>query len=996
MLCGSAAHAQSVIANIYPNGNYQFQPSSTLSFTASSAAGITNVSLQLNVTNLTTGQSFVKNLSLANGLSVTGPATSLNVSAALTSNTIYGAVIHITDANNSVASSSFSFDTISPAYTFEAEDYDYSSNGITGLYIDGPQTNGYAGLNSDSTDVSHNGAGGNAYRPNISGNVGGTNGLCTENASDTPRVQYSTGLQDYDVGFNNGGDYANYTRHYPAGTYNIFLRGSGGNGPQADAASLTVVAGTAYLSGAGPYQFSVAGKGWQTFTWCPLKDGSGNLAQITTDGSADTLQVKIDGGNCNQNFYMLLPINTNVVVSTVTITNISPDGSALYNQNNTFSFNAVSPTAPVDSGNIFVQVTATNLWGHGSVTSLSAGSGLTVTGQSTNWNASFPLVSNTLYTVLIQVTDANGIPVSSTVSFDTIVAPPLTPAPFSTYTFEAEDFNYQNGQFFDNPQTNAYYGLDGVSGVDFNLTAASQSDGYIRVGLNTEGPVGDKPRPAYINTTNQFGVPYIDYDVGFTAGGQWGNYTRNYPAGTYNIYVRASDGGGSTTDSGSIALVTSDPTVPNQTITKLGTFSVPATGGWQTYTWVPVLDVSGNLARFNGGSKETLRATTDNGNYNVNFYLLTPADPSVKPLPSVSNFQPDGTALFLPTNVLSFVANSSAGLATTNIILNLNGVNVSGLTFSGSSIAWNVSYAIKPNAYYTAIVTLTDANGTSVSTNSFGTYNATNYQWEAEDYDYSNGIASGLYFDNPQVDSYAGLAGASGIDLLESDVNGPGRGNSYRPAGYLNFPDTAANDQARVQFTSVGATDWSIGSFGPGSWANYTRHYPSGTYNVVGRFAEGAAVTETTLSELTSGYGISPQTTNFLGTFNIPLGGWSSWEWSTLVDGNGNPVKITLDGSRQTLQLGGSTNASQPEVNVNFFMLVPATPSPKITATVSGANITISFPTQNGYGYQLQYKIHLTDPSWTSLGGVVSGNGSVQSANDSSSNGSRFYRVQVQ
>ena len=524
--------------------------------------------------------------------------------------------------------------------------------------------------------------------------------------------------------------------------------------------------------------------------------------------------------------------------------------------------------------------------------------------------------------------------------------------------------------------------------MDFYLPSAEQSDDYIRAGLNTEGN-GDVKRPAYLSTTNQFGAPYIDYDVGFTAGGQWGNYTRNYPAGTYNIYVRASDGGNSTVDSGSIS------TVQAGVASKLGTFSVPATGGWQTYAWVPVLDASGKLARFNGGSLETLRATTDNGNYNVNFYLLTPADPSVRPLPSVSNFEPDGTGLFQATNELSFTADSSAGLSTSNIRLNLNGVNVTGLSFSGSSSAWNVTYPVKVNGSYTAIVTLTDGNGTISSTNVFATYSATNYQFEAEDYDYSNGVTAGLFFDNPQVDSYANLAGQSGVDLLESDPNGPGRGNSYRLTGFLNFPDTAANDLPRAQFTA-GTTDWSVGSFGPGSWANYTRHYPAGTYYVVGRFAEGAAQTHAGLAVVTSGYGTALQTSNLLGTFTIPEGGWSSWEWVNLVDGSGNLAKVTLDGTRQTLKLIGAPSNSEPEANVNFFMLVATTPSPNITAKVVGNTVTLSFATQTGYSYQVLYKNKLTDATWTSLGSPLAGNNSSQSVMDAWVAAGRFYRLQIQ
>src|SRR4029077_5222646 len=111
------------------------------------------------------------------------------------------------------------------------------------------------------------------------------------------------------------------------------------------------------------------------------------------------------------------------------------------------------------------------------------------------------------------------------------------------YTWEAEDWNFGGGNYFDNPQTNAYYFQDGVAGIDYNNPGDSHN-AYLRAGFDEEGPVGDVPRIEYINTTNQFGVPTVDYNVGFTSGGQWGNYTRHYPSGVFNIYVRVARGDG--------------------------------------------------------------------------------------------------------------------------------------------------------------------------------------------------------------------------------------------------------------------------------------------------------------------------------------------------------------------------------------------------------------------------------------------------------------------
>ncbi|MEJ0090945.1 MAG: hypothetical protein WDM80_14535 [Limisphaerales bacterium] len=982
LFCGSAVQAQSSITGVYPNGANMFQPSSTLSFTASSPAGVTNVTVQLTVTSLYSGQSFLKNLASGNGLTITGPNTGLSVSATLSSNTLYSAVIQVKDANGSVASQTVKFDTITPSYTWEAEDYNYGG----GLFIDNPQTNAYAGLVANAGDA-QNSNGGASYRPINPGLS--TEGIGSPETS-YKRVQYLTGQQDYDVGFTDGGDYGNYTRHYPAGVYNLFVRAAGGNGAHTESADITVVGGSAVISspgaGASPYKFGVKGLGWQTYDFMPVTDSAGDLVRITFDGNPATLQVLQNQASDNMNFFMLMPTNV-VIPSTVTLTNVSPDGSALYNPAGTFSFGAYSPAAPVDANNILVQVTATNLWLQGSVTSLSASSGLTVTGPSTNLSVSFPTTSNTIYTVFIQITDANGTPISSTVSFDTIVLPPVTPTANANYTFEAEDFDWGSGQYFDNPQTNAYNGFDGTAEIDFHAT--QHGGDYNRVGLTTES-LNEKQRPQYNGTGKQ------DYDVGFNDGGNWGNYTRHYPAGTYNIWVRGSNGTGNTSaDSGSISIVTSGVGTGSQTLSQLGKFSIPAIA-WSTYGWYPIKDPVGNLAQFTGGSLQTLRMTIDGGNCNENFFLLTPANPDVVLQPYVDGFTPDSLALFQPSNTLTFVAHSQPGTATSNIGLNLNGVNVTGMTFSGTANSRNVSYPVQLNTYYTAIVTVTDTHGTATITNSFGTFISTNYQWECEDYNYGGGN----FIDNPQLDGYSGFGSVSNIDNVQLDFN-PNKPTQYRADNAPGAaPGTTTGDVngelPRANFTSGGGTgiDYEIGYFN--GWVNYTRHYPAGTYYVMGRFAEGNNPTEDTLSLVTGDVTTTNQTATLLGTFPIRALGWSTWGWSQLTDSNGKPMKVTLDGSATTLRLGSSPIVGHDEANAGFLMLAATTPSPKLTVTVSGGSIHISFPTQTGYSYQVQYKNSLADASWTSLGGAVSGNGAVQTVDDPTTIGSRFYRVQIQ
>ncbi|HWD17675.1 MAG TPA: hypothetical protein VHB20_00220 [Verrucomicrobiae bacterium] len=962
-----AATAAPSITGLTPNGAHQFQPAANLSFLASGTSAITNVSVQL-----TGGKightAFLRTLTLTHGLTATGSSTSETITAPLAANTLYSAVIQVTDATGATANASVSFDTITPSYTFEAEDFDFNG----GSFIPDPQTNGYKGLSSVEGVDYENSNGGAAYRPL---------GLSTEGASDIPRVQYiGTTNTDYDVGFTDGGDFGSYTRIYPAGTYNIYMRGSDGGGQASDSASVSVTAGNASISGSGPFTFSVPNiGGWQAYSWVPAKGSDGSLAQLTTDGGQATLRISTDGGSYNANFYMLIPADTSSASgSTVVITNIYPNGTVQFQPTNSLTFTATSPD-PISQSDITVQLTGTNLAGQGSVSVLMPGSGLTVSGNANAWLVSAPLASNTVYKANIQVFDLSGNPAVTTLTFDTI-----TPG----YTFEAEDYNHDNGLFYDNPQTNAYAGAGATEGVDFSCINNVHSSAY-RGGaedgfqLNTEN-AGDIPRQTHLG--------FQDYDVGFTSGGNWGDYTRHYPAGVYNIYVRYARGDNSSTvaDAGSVSLVTSDPTVGNQTVTKLGTYAAAPTGDWQKYGWAPVIVSGTTLAQFTGGGQQTLRVTIDGGGHNQNYFMLLPADLTVKTPPFVTGFAPDGSSLFQYTNQLTFTAKSSAGLTTNNITLNLDGKVVHGFTATGSPSSWFISYPVALNQFHTAIITLTDTAGTTSSTNSFGTFASTNYQWEAEDYDYNGGS----FFDNPQVDSYNGQHGVSGVDFVESDANASGY--NYRPApGIPTGTGDVASDGKRDQFT--GATDYNIGFFGGGSWANYTRHYPAGTYNVVGRFAEGQTPTEAQLSLVTSGYGNTNQTTSLLGTFYIPPIGWTSWEWASLLDASGNPAKVYLDGSQTTLRLSGTPVNGQPEVNVNFLMLIATTPSPTLTAAVAGSTITISFPTQTGYSYQVQSKNTLSDSAWTPVGGLHGGNGSTQSQNDSvTGSTTKFYRVQVQ
>jgi hypothetical protein len=360
--------------------------------------------------------------------------------------------------------------------------------------------------------------------------------------------------------------------------------------------------------------------------------------------------------------------------------------------------------------------------------------------------------------------------------------------------------------------------------------------------------------------------------------------------------------------------------------------------------------------------------------------------------------------LFQQTNSFSFDVGSSDGIAASGIVITTNGTVVpsSSVTVGGASTARTVSTGLSPNTAYSVSVTTTTLAGNKGALSvTFDTYPPGTYQLESADYDYTSNNVPALYFDNPQIDRYNGLSATPGVDEAENTGGAPLNEDVYRPSpdgSTVVVCTQGGGDAARPQFGSN--PTWRINWFGFGDFCNYTRHYPAGSYNIVGRFTEGGGNSSATLYKVTSGVGTTTQTTSLLGTFNVPFGGWNLWTYETLVDGSGNPIAVTFDGSLTTLQLQGPVVDDTQTINAGFFMLVPTTSTapqgPTITATVSGANINVSFPTVTGSSYQVQTRASLSNGSWANSGSPISGNNAVQSVQFPTSGSSGFYQVQVQ
>jgi len=73
----------------------------------------------------------------------------------------------------------------------------------------------------------------------------------------------------------------------------------------------------------------------------------------------------------------------------------------------------------------------------------------------------------------------------------------------------------------------------------------------------------------------------------------------------------------------------------------------------------------------------------------------------------------------------------------------------------------------------------------------------------------------------------------------------------------------------------------------------------------------------------------------------------------------------------------------------------PVASSPTIVASKSGSNISMSFPTQTGYAYTVQYRTNLSVGAWSTLT-TTNGTGANAVVTDSLGGAQRFYRVSVE
>ena len=721
--------------------------------------------------------------------------------------------------------------------------------------------------------------------------------------------------------------------------------------------------------------------------------------------------------------------------------------------NTVLSCSATSTVSTISSFQLVV--TSSTLGGTPTTVTNTIGSpAVTVTGLGTSSAIlNYALKTNTVYqSVLVRVTDGNNVTVSAApVTFDTLVPSLVIEA--SDFNFSSGQFidTPPNGGLA------LYAGKVGTPATDENKAARTgATQGYYRPGdaviIQGAAPGAGSPPSSteqkFVTSLANGDTNDVEVEVGYNSVGDWLNYSRTYgssgtvsaPSGTYNVWCYlATDGTGVQAE---LSLLTSDPTTGNQTTNFLGFFgnSTFTDASYNTFVYVPLVDQFGNRVSITlSNGVQTLKSTVL-GNPNLGFYMLTPVTPVVTPV--LQNVSPSGTVPFQASNKFTFTVGPANGsdISTNGIGLTLNGSPVTGgLTFTeaGGSITGN--FTLQSNAVYNAVITVTNADGLSSSyTVSFDTFNINDYQWEAVDYDFStnNGTTwiGGQFIDNPVPSgettcTQSPPSGQFGVVETNSyfgyptdftPFNDPNASGAVAQQGIDCFTNAQTGVQTFYRVDDVGsqqATDYvrpkflfaqtntppsdggticpfNLGYFNAGNWVNYTRTWPTNSYNVWGRLAGGnGAFSGTTLSTVTSGVGTSNQTTSVLGSFADPnAAGWQVYHWVELLDTNGNPAVVHLGGV-STLRVTSGNN-----LNAEFFMLTPAVAPAsafKISASVSGGNIDISIPTLNGQNYTVWYAGSLSSASWTQVGGSITGDGTVHVFSQPSTTGQGYYKVKA-
>lgn len=329
--------------------------------------------------------------------------------------------------------------------------------------------------------------------------------------------------------------------------------------------------------------------------------------------------------------------------------------------------------------------------------------GLTVSGTGNSRTVSFDgLEANVNYVASLRATDSDGETTSLPLFFDTFTE--------ESVVVEAEDFNFSffsAGTYIndpvphpegDGPYEDGYGYQFSTINIDYFDTRTTFEEvpyrpfDYVRMRRSL-----DYPRQKYIDAGGREANVY-DYDVQDIAAGEWLNYTRSFPAGSYEVYLRESLVNGTQVEA-VLEEVTSDRTVENQTTRVLGSFRTPTTGF--LYKNVPLTDAVGSQkVVLNLSGETTLRlrqvsADPSDGAIFQNYLVFVPVESTGVQRATVSAAAPLGSISSLAPAITATIQNRDTDVLPATIKLFVEDTEVNA-TVNSTATGADVSYNITP------------------------------------------------------------------------------------------------------------------------------------------------------------------------------------------------------------------------------------------------------------------------------------------------------------
>ncbi|MSU33326.1 MAG: hypothetical protein EXS25_11890 [Pedosphaera sp.] len=348
--------------------------------------------------------------------------------------------------------------------------------------------------------------------------------------------------------------------------------------------------------------------------------------------------------------------------------------------------------------------------------------GLMVTGSGNSKVVSMGgLQVNKNYNVVFEATDAGNLSTKERLDFDTFSA--------NLLTIESEDYNF-SGEFIKTPlliaegggpQGDSYANQVGVQDIDFNETRAAprpqEALWRTQDAVRMERTL-DTIRTKYTMAGGSTAGIY-DYAVGDIAAGEWLNYTRTIPAGSYEVYLRQSlinmDAGESILEE-----VTSNPTQPNQITRVLGSFLATFSGF--NFRNTPLTDGAGVnkvVLRLDGLTTLRLRQVTadiDSQQRRQNYIILVPVIDAGVQRATVSSLIPasNASAQTVEPMVSAVIQNRDTRVDIGTIKMLLNGISVTPIVRaidSGVTVSYLMPVLPAVGAIQTARMIFADNQG---------------------------------------------------------------------------------------------------------------------------------------------------------------------------------------------------------------------------------------------------------------------------------------------